>query len=281
MSDISVVGTGAMGSALVEALAASGLTVAVWNRTTAKSERLSGSRVCMAKSLAEALTSSPLTIVALSNYEVTRTLLTPATEQLRGRVLASTSYLTLEQSAAFATYVRAAGGHYLDLAIAAEPAQVRTRAGVLLVSGDEAAYRLQRETFERVGSVVYVSGPPGAAFVTGMALAAAYLPMAVALVQGLRITQTLNQSPGSFREAVLAFYPLQIERLFDQVAGKCRVEGSVDSMAEWASDYVALFGSMNLDAGVFEALHDLFRAASAVGLGDADWTRAIEWPGPP
>lgn len=34
MSDVSIIGTGAMGSALVEALAAAEADVTVWNRTT-------------------------------------------------------------------------------------------------------------------------------------------------------------------------------------------------------------------------------------------------------
>lgn len=42
MGDVSVIGTGTMGSALVEALAASGAEVSVWNRSREKAEALSG-----------------------------------------------------------------------------------------------------------------------------------------------------------------------------------------------------------------------------------------------
>jgi glycerol-3-phosphate dehydrogenase len=44
MSDVSVIGAGALGSALVEVLAASGAEVMVWNRTATKAEALSGPR---------------------------------------------------------------------------------------------------------------------------------------------------------------------------------------------------------------------------------------------
>jgi 3-hydroxyisobutyrate dehydrogenase-like beta-hydroxyacid dehydrogenase len=66
MSDVSVIGAGAMGSALVEVLAASGADVTVWNRTKVKAGALAGQRVGLAASVAEALTTSPLTIVAVS-----------------------------------------------------------------------------------------------------------------------------------------------------------------------------------------------------------------------
>ena len=48
MSNVSVIGTGAMGSALVEGLKASGARVTVWNRTKEKAEALSGPRVRLA-----------------------------------------------------------------------------------------------------------------------------------------------------------------------------------------------------------------------------------------
>jgi 3-hydroxyisobutyrate dehydrogenase-like beta-hydroxyacid dehydrogenase len=85
MSDVSVIGTGVMGSALVEALAASGADVTVWNRTKEKAEALSGPRVRLAESVAEALRMSPLTIVSVSDHELARTLVEAAGADLQGR----------------------------------------------------------------------------------------------------------------------------------------------------------------------------------------------------
>lgn len=98
MSDVSVIGTGAMGSALAEALAASGAQVTVWNRTRKKAETLSGPRVRVAESVAEALTSSPLTIVSVSNHDLARTLVRETGEDLTGKVVASISFGTAEQA---------------------------------------------------------------------------------------------------------------------------------------------------------------------------------------
>lgn len=135
VSDVSVIGTGAMGTALVEALKASGADVTVWNRTKAKAEALSGLRVRLAESVNEALMSSPLTIMSVSDHDVARTLVEGAGQVLRGSVVASTSFVTADQAQEFEAVVSAAGGAYLDLEIAAGPRQVRARAGVFLVSG--------------------------------------------------------------------------------------------------------------------------------------------------
>lgn len=100
MSDVSVIGTGAMGSALVEALEASGAVVTVWNRTKDKAEALSGPKVRVTESVGEALRSSPVTIVALLDHEVGRDLVEAAGVDLDGTVIASTSFVTPDQAQA-------------------------------------------------------------------------------------------------------------------------------------------------------------------------------------
>jgi 3-hydroxyisobutyrate dehydrogenase-like beta-hydroxyacid dehydrogenase len=280
MSDVSVIGAGAMGSALVEVLAASGVDVLVWNRTQAKAEALSGPRVRVARSVADALTSSPLTIVSVSDHAVARTLVEAAGVGLEGRVVASTSPVDADQAMSLDTVVTTAAGHYLDLAIPRSDGQVRAGAGVFLVSGDRGAYDASRELFARVGTADYVGDAPGAAYVSGLALVLAYLPMAVGLLQGLRICRQHEVRLEWFAQAALDFYPFQIRSLLDQATGRIDPsegdEGSVDVMAEWAAELAVSLRAMELDAGMFDALERLFAAASDAGHGSADWTSVAE-----
>ena len=281
MSDVSVVGTGTMGSALVEALAASGAKVTVWNRTRAKAEELSGPRVHVAESVAEALTSSPLAIMAVSDQELGRTLVESANPDLDGRVVASTSFVTPDQAQAFGNAVAKAGGAYLDLEIAAFPSQVRSGDGVFLVSGQLAAYEAHRERFERIGRATYVNDAPAAAYTSGMAIQAAFFPMAVGLLQGLRIAELQELSPDWFKKAIFELYPFHIERLLDRVTASAEsaaseVEASVDVMVAGMAEYAEGLRDMGLDSGMFDALHRLFAAASEAGHGEADWTCIAE-----
>lgn len=281
MSDVSVIGTGAMGSALVEAFAAAGGAVTVWNRTTDRAAALAGPRVGVATSVAEALTASPLTIVAVSDHELGRTLVEQARQDLDGKVVASTSFVTPDQSEAFANVVRAAGGRYLDLEIAAFPGQVRSGHGVFVVSGQRTAYEAHRAWFERMGRATYVTDAPAAAYISGMAVQVAFFPMAVGLLQGLRIAEAQGLSPDWFKEAVLELYPFHIERLLDRVtarpdASAPDVEASVDVMVAGAAEYGGALREMGLDAGMYHALHRLFVAASEAGHGEDDWTRVVE-----
>jgi 3-hydroxyisobutyrate dehydrogenase-like beta-hydroxyacid dehydrogenase len=276
MSDVSVIGTGAMGSALVDVLAASGADVTVWNRTRANAEALSGPRVRIAGSVGEALTSSPLTIVSVSDQDVARSLVARAGQDLSGRVVASTSFVTPDEAQAFSSEVSTAGGTYLDLAIVADPGQVRSGDGTVLVSGARTAYERHRERLERLGSTTYVDPSPGSAYVSGMAVTLAYLPLAVGLLQGARIAEAQGRPRDWFRAAVMDLYPRHVEYLLDRslasTASQSEPDASVDAMAAWAEDYAVALREMGLDPGMFDALYRLFAAASDSGHGTDHWT---------
>jgi 3-hydroxyisobutyrate dehydrogenase-like beta-hydroxyacid dehydrogenase len=281
MSDVSVIGTGTMGRALVEALAASGAEVGVWNRTREKAEKLAGPRVRPTGSVSEALTSSPLTIVSVSDHELGRTLVEEAGAQLDGAAVASTSFATPDQARAYATTVSEAGGCYLDLSITAYPSEVRSGAGVFLVSGHPAAYETHRRRFEQIGQVSYIDHAPAAAFIGEMAVLLAYLPMAVGLLQGRRICDHHSLPAEWFKKAILELYPFQIRSLLDRVSESTdalttSVEASVDTWADGAAEYADHLRELGLDAGMYEALHRLFTAAREAGQGDADWTCVAE-----
>jgi 3-hydroxyisobutyrate dehydrogenase-like beta-hydroxyacid dehydrogenase len=111
MSDVSVIGTGSMGSALVEALAGSGAEVTVWNRTRETAEARSRPKIRVAESPAEALSSSPLMIVSVSRYQLARARVDEAGVDLGDKVVASTSPVTLHEAQTFDAVVRAPGGH--------------------------------------------------------------------------------------------------------------------------------------------------------------------------
>jgi 3-hydroxyisobutyrate dehydrogenase-like beta-hydroxyacid dehydrogenase len=281
MSDVSVIGTGAMGSALVEALAASSAEVTVWNRTMDKAQALAGPSVGVAASPVEALKASPLTIVSVTDHDVARTLVHDAAEALHGKVVASTSFVTPDQARAFHAVVRAASGHYLDLSIPAYPSEVRSRAGVFLVSGDRIVYEAHRHRFERLGRATYIDEAPGAAYISEMAILLAYLPMAVGLLQGLRVCAQHDIPASWFNETVPEFYSFHIRSLLDRVAEQPdpatrQVEASVNEWGKTAAEYADYLREVGLDATMYDALHRMFAAAAEAGHGTVDWTGIAE-----
>src|SRR5262249_2266604 len=108
MSDESVIGVGAIGSALARALLAAGHRVTIWNRTGIKCEPLAQFGAKVASSVAAAVAESPTIISSVLDYAVTDALLHPEQESLRGRLLIQLSTGTPQQARDTAAW---AGAH--------------------------------------------------------------------------------------------------------------------------------------------------------------------------
>ncbi len=87
MSDISVIGLGAMGSALAHTLLQNGYSVTVWNRTAEKAEPLVSAGATAAGSAAEAVAASPATITCIASHDQTIALLKGFAASLRGKTI--------------------------------------------------------------------------------------------------------------------------------------------------------------------------------------------------
>lgn len=75
MSDVSIIGLGAMGSALARALLRKGHRITVRNRTSAKADPLVRDGAARAADPAGAVAASPVILVCVDNYAVTRDIL--------------------------------------------------------------------------------------------------------------------------------------------------------------------------------------------------------------
>ncbi|MGI8836995.1 MAG: NAD(P)-dependent oxidoreductase [Pyrinomonadaceae bacterium] len=143
MSEASVIGLGAMGSALARALVRSGRRITVWNRTMEKASSLVSDGAVLATSAALAVAAGPVVIVCVDNYDVTRTILgaDEVAAGLSGRVLVQLSTGSPEEARDSEAWARERGVQYLDGAILAFPNQIATPDATILVSGAESAFR--------------------------------------------------------------------------------------------------------------------------------------------
>jgi 3-hydroxyisobutyrate dehydrogenase-like beta-hydroxyacid dehydrogenase len=143
VSDVSVVGLGAMGSALAKVVLHDGHGVTVWNRTTAKAEPLGEAGATVAADLAAAVGASPVVLVCVDDYTVTRKLLAESDVRaaLVDRVLVQLSTGRPQEARELEEWIRASGAEYLDGAILAYPDQVGSAEAVILVAGPEATFR--------------------------------------------------------------------------------------------------------------------------------------------
>ena len=166
MSEASVIGLGAMGSALARAFLRDGHRVTVWNRTSAKAELLVRDGAVLAPSAALAVSASPIVVVCVDNYEVTKTILgsNEVAFSLSDRVLVQLSTGSPQEARDSEAWVRDQGAEYLDGAIMAFPDQIATPDAMILLSGAESAFQRSEPLLKSLaGELSYVGPQVGAA----------------------------------------------------------------------------------------------------------------------
>lgn len=177
--DVSLLGTGLMGSALAHALIRSGGRVTVWNRTSAKLAPLAAAGAAVAVSPRSAVDASPVTVVSLLDYEVAQAVLEEC-GSLTGKIIVNTATGSPDEAASFAGWVEGRGGQYLDGAIAAYPEDIGTETSAINYSGSQ-------EAWEALGDLLlplaaqsrFVGTRPGAANVIDAAMAGAFFNVAL------------------------------------------------------------------------------------------------------
>ena len=89
MSDVTLIGLGAMGSALAKALIGAGHSITVWNRSPERLDNIAALGAQGASGVLEAVKSSNVILVCVSNYTVTRNFLGTKNvlPHLRGKTL--------------------------------------------------------------------------------------------------------------------------------------------------------------------------------------------------
>jgi 3-hydroxyisobutyrate dehydrogenase-like beta-hydroxyacid dehydrogenase len=160
VAQVTVIGLGAMGSALARVLAGRGHVVTVWNRSGLGGGRGAGLReaaaggpdggasVRVAATPAEAVTAGPLALMCVTDYPAAEQILDApgVVEALSGRTLVQLSNGSEAQVRAQLKRVRGAGGRVLSGGIMAYPRHIGAAETVVLYAGDAAAFEEHRAT---------------------------------------------------------------------------------------------------------------------------------------
>lgn len=142
MSDITVIGLGAMGTALAKAQLSEGRKTTVWNRTASKADPLIAEGAVLADNVTEAIRSAPVILICIDDYAATQTLLSQVPEDaIAGRILVQFSTGSPKEARDSATWVAARGGAYLDGAIMCYPDEIGGPDALIIIGGAEAAFR--------------------------------------------------------------------------------------------------------------------------------------------
>jgi len=173
MSEITLIGIGAMGSALGRALLDNKFDLTVWNRSAEKAHSLVDLGAKATTSLEEAIDASPRIMICITEYEASRELLsqTSIASQLSGKTIIQLSTGTPGEVRKMAYWVNNQNANYLDGSIMVYPETIGKKAAQILISGDENIFRdCEPYINSLAGDVRYVGEKIGAAAALDLAV---------------------------------------------------------------------------------------------------------------
>jgi len=171
MSNISVIGLGAMGSALAATLLQNGYSVTVWNRHPDKAAPLVAAGATAAASAADAITASPATITCIATHATTHALLQENAAALPGKTIIELSTGGAEEAEKLAEMLAANGAEWLIGIINAYPTMIGDAGTVLSIVGDPQVWARWEKAIKTLGGASSHFGTePGMAAVLFAAL---------------------------------------------------------------------------------------------------------------
>jgi 3-hydroxyisobutyrate dehydrogenase-like beta-hydroxyacid dehydrogenase len=285
---IGVLGLGLMGSALADALLASGLDLTVWNRSPEKTERFRAAGANVAATVVDAARRSNVLVVCLADHAATRqsVLTDDVGHALKGKTLVELSSITAGDVTALGQWTAASGARLLCGSIFVYPDDIRARHGTIIYAGSRQAFDEHHEALLAMGgNPVFVAEDALARIWVARAYAYILFPMLVGFVHGAAVCQRSGVSVEVFcRDLILPLLkgtalPGMIDRL--AVASSSRnydrnVQATLDIWNDSLSATIRDLDGIRFNTGLLRAVKDALDRAAARGFGKKDLASIFE-----
>ncbi|GII80784.1 dehydrogenase [Sphaerisporangium rufum] len=278
---VTVIGLGAMGTALAGAFLDRGHPTTVWNRTGGKAAPLAARGATVAATAAGALAASPLTVVCVLDDRAVHEALDPVAGALAGRTLVNLTNSTPEQARATARWARERGAGYLDGGIMAVPPMIGRPESLILYSGPAATFDAHLATLSVLGSPMYLGEDDGRAALYDIALLGAMYGMFGGYLNAVALTRAAGVPATELT-------PLIVSWLQAMLTGLPRMAKGVDAgdhAAAASNVRMQALGYVNLldtarDQGVrtelMAPMGELLDRAVAAGRGEGDLSGLVD-----
>ncbi|RYH06394.1 NAD(P)-dependent oxidoreductase [Tropicimonas sp. IMCC6043] len=272
MQSVSVIGLGAMGTALARELLDNGYRLTVWNRTADKAARLVEAGATLAASPSEAIRASDVTITCIRSHGDTRALLGAEPAALSGKTIIELSTGESAEANSLMDWIHARGADCLIGMISVFPKDIGSADSAILVVGREETWARCSEILTTLGgasarigedpialAAIYASLVlPRQGFMFGMIYGAILcekagismkdyvevLPLTIRIVHDYFDLFAATVPDGNFADppASLGVY----HAAFEDVLGTCRALGAPDELPRLLRDLL----QRGMDAGL-------------------------------
>ncbi|GII90728.1 NAD(P)-dependent oxidoreductase [Sinosporangium siamense] len=271
---VTVIGLGAMGTALAEAFVKAGHPTTVWNRTAAKAAPLVALGATHAEAVGDAVAASPLVIACLTTFDDTQAALGPAGASLRGRALVTLNSGSPAGARETAAWAAGHGVRFLAGAVKNVPSAVGAPDTLLYYSGDKAVFEEYETTLKVLGGdTVHLGDEVDLAALYEMAVGAMLLPALVGFFQGAAAIQargleasTMVRFAGKWLDMIKSLLPIYAREI--DAGDYTDAASSVNLFLAGAAHDEDLVKETNVDTSWVAPLNDLVRRAVEAGHGE-------------
>ena len=162
MANVAFIGTGLLGSGMVEGMLRRGDQVVVWNRTESKARALEkiGARVAAAP--ADAVASAERVHMTLPDDAIVDEIVTAFTPRLRkGAIIVDHSTTAPTATRARVERINARGTPFVHAPVFMSPQMARDGVGIIMVSGPHTVFESVREPLQKMTGEVWYIGEGG------------------------------------------------------------------------------------------------------------------------
>ena len=277
---VSVLGLGAMGSALAAALVKAGYATTVWNRSAGKTSDLVAQGATSADTAGDAVRASRLVIACLLDHASVHEVLDTLSDELAGRTLINVTTTTPAQARELAAWAADASVEYLDGGIMAVPSMIGQPGSSILYSGSVAAFDRYKPLLDLWGTSTYLGEDPGLASLYDLALLAGMYVMFAGFMHGAAMVAPSGVTAGEFA-AKAAPWLTAMTGAFQGFAavidgGDYTVDGQQSLEFSDLGDILTASSDQGISADVVAMVQRLIRHQIDTGHGQEGFARIIE-----
>ncbi|MEV1066058.1 NAD(P)-binding domain-containing protein [Streptomyces sp. NPDC050263] len=279
---VTLLGLGAMGTALARAWLAAGHPLTVWNRTPARAASLAAKGARVADSAAEAVAAGTLVVVCLLDDASVDEVLADA--DLAGKDLVNLTTSTPAEARARAEPARERGARYLDGGIMAVPAMIGVpgAGGYVFYSGSRELFERHRDTLSVPAGTTYVGEDAGFAALHDVALLSAMYGMFAGAAHAFALIRKEDIDPASLAP-LLADWLVAMAPAVHQTADRLRsgdytkdVVSNLAMQVAGTPTFLNTAEEQGVSPGLLRPYFDLMRRRLAEGSGAEDLTGVVD-----
>ncbi|MFE4396147.1 MULTISPECIES: imine reductase family protein [Streptomycetaceae] len=279
---LTLLGLGAMGTALAGAWLAAGHPLTVWNRTAARAEGLAARGAAVAATAAEAVAANRLVVVCLLDDASVPAALDGV--DLTGKDLVNLVTSTPAQARARAAWAEERGARYLDGGIMAVPPMIGVPAAGAYVfySGSSELFEEHGVTLAVPAGIRYVGADAGYAALHDVALLSGMYGMFAGIAHAFALVRGEDVAPGELAPLLggwLAAMSGSVARTAEQLESGDYTQGVVSNLAMQVAGRQTLLGTAEEQGVSAELLEPYFRLMERrleIGGGEEDLTGVVD-----